>query len=397
MKKTKIILLLCMTAIFAVALALLVGCDVGGVEYEYDYLVTFDYNVDGLGIATSCETQYLGVDDGKLLIAPGSHKDFKTYEITGFYNKGWYTAKTDADGNPMKDASGKVILDKQWDFDNDVVHGKMTLYADFHHNPTLTIKVDGGDDIVVSRLPDVKFPRPVAVNVPEKKGWTFIDYYADPEFTTKFQFPYTFKEDVNTECYALMLEGEWKIVTNAGDFRSALRDKKNMYLDGPNGVIDFKEANGNYTVFREGQVNVNYTGKIYGNGCTLNNITVDQITYKNSQNTYSLFGNLGKDVEITDVTFKNLTFTMKGLEYVSTTDTEALQKIQVALFANDIAEGAKLSNIVFEDCTLDYGMVSKSDINTYGYYSSIPQDIDAEMFDLSNLTIKRNNQVVTIS
>ena len=113
MKKTKIILLLCMTAILAVAIALLVGCDVGGIEYEYDYMVTFDYNVEHLGVATNCETQYMGVNikDGGKVIAPGSHESFKTFEISNFYNKGWYTAKTDENGNPVKDAEGKIVLD----------------------------------------------------------------------------------------------------------------------------------------------------------------------------------------------------------------------------------------------------------------------------------------------
>lgn len=395
MKKTKIILLLCITAIFAVALALLAGCEVGGIEYEYDYLVTFDYNVSHLGVATNCETQYLGVNDGDLLIAPGSHDKFKTYEIDNFYNKGWFTAKTDESGNPVKDAGGKIVLDKQWDFENDKVNSNMTLYADYHHNPTLTIKVDGGNDIVVTRSPGTRFSRPVSINVPEKDGYTFIDYYEDPEFTTKFEFPYMFKEDVTTECYALMLEGTWKIVTNATEFRSALQGNQNMYLAPASGEINFVTSSGPI-MFRENQCNVNYKGKIYGNGCTLSNITIDQLTYKNGQKTYSLFGNLSKDVEITDVKFKNLTLTMKGLEYVSSSDTELLQSIQVALFANEIADGAKLESIVFEDCTLDYGIVSKSDIITYGYYSSIPQSVNGNIFDLSNLTIKRNNQEVTI-
>lgn len=390
MKKTKLIFLLCITVLFSTALAILVGCEIGGVEYKYDYLVTFDYNVDNLGVAVNCETQYLGVNAGNKIVAPGADKDkFKEYTINNYYNKGWFTAKLGADGKPLKDADG-IVLDKQWDFSKDVVNGNMTLYADFHRNPTLTIKVEGGTDIVVSDTPGKEFSRPIALNVPERDGYTFIDYYADPEFTTKFTFPYVFAEDVDEECYAYMLEGEWAVVNNISDFRSSLRDNKNMYLSVPSGELVFGDL-----VFREGQFNVNYTGKIYGNGCVLKGIDITA-TYKNNQNTYSLFGNLGSTAVISDLTFENLTFTMEGLDNIATSDTEALQNIQASLFASNIADGATLSNLEFVNCVLDYGGV-KDAIPTYGYYVTLPQGDEYDCFDLSNLTIKRNNQVVTLN
>lgn len=398
MKKTKLILLLCMAAIFAVAVALLAGCNVGGIEYNYDYLITFDYNVDHLGVATNCENQYLGVNDGGKIIAPTKDdNNFKEYTIANFYNKGWFTAKTDSDGNPVRDADGKIVLDKQWNFETDVVKGAMTLYADFHRNPTLTVKVAGGTDLVVSRLPGERYNRPMSdSNKPQLEGHTFIDYYKDSEFTEKFQFPYVFAEDKDDVCYAKMFPGKWTVVENVTAFRNALRYNENMYLNVADGELDFVKNPFTYLDPQLVQANVDYTGKIYGNGCVLKNITVNA-TYKNGKNTYSLFGNLGENAEITDLTFENLTLNMEGLEYVTTTDSEALQSISVALFANSIPATAILKNLTFTNCTLDYGMGIKPDIPNYGYYSSLSQDANYDFFDLTKLTIKRNGQTVTLN
>lgn len=389
MKKTKLILLLLTITVFAVALALLAGCKIGGVDYQFDYTVTFDYNVDNLGVSTNCETQYLGVKAGNKIIAPGTNDDFRTFTITNHYNKGWYTAKTDESGSPLKDESGNILFDKQWNFETDVVNSDMTLYADFHKNPTFTVKVEGGTDIVISRLPGEQYRRPTASsNKPQRDGYTFIDYYADPEFTTKFEFPYTFEEDKNGECYAFMLEGEWDIVTNATEFRRALESNHSMYIDVPSGELDLGSV-----YFQRGQFNKNFNGKIYGNGCVIKNIDIST-AYRSNTNTYSLLGNLGANVEIRDVTFQNLTFTVTNLFAINDVDIE---NIQVALFANNIAEGAKFKNLKFEGCTLNYNDLTNPELNIYGYYSNAPQGAVYDCFDMSELTIQRDGQKIDLN
>ena len=382
MKKTKIILLLCMIALCALSIALLVGCNIGGVQYEYDYLVTFNYNVDNLGVATNCKDQYLGVNDGDKLIAPGDNDKFKFITVNNFYNKGWYTAVLDDKGNPVKDADGNIVLDKQWDFKKDVVKGNMTLYEKKKKNPTLTIKVEGGNDLVVTKLPGEVYNKPVSdKNKPQKDGFTFIDYYTDETYTTKFQFPYTFTED-DEVCYALLLEGDWDIVTSVASFRSALSRKHNMFIDVPKGELDFAD-----TLFRDGQFNLGYNGKIYGHGCVLKNINISA-TYNRAtkEKDFSFFGNLGPDAEINDITFENLTFAVD----VSGTDSPDLR---ISLFATDIANGAQLNNVTITNCTLNYKGSTNYVIDTYGYYITSAQTY--ECFDPSQLTVK--NEIVALS
>lgn len=364
-----------MLAICALAVALLAGCNPDGVEYHYDYVVTFDYNVDNLGVATTCETQYIGINDGDKLEEPGSDKvpDFKAYVVQGFTNEGWYTAVLDGEGNPKKDNQGNIILDKKWDFEQDVVKQDMTLYAHFTKNASLTVVVEGGDNIVITKPSGTSY-RPLSVDKPEREGYTFIDYYTDNTYTTKFEFPYVFTDEDAT-CYAYMIEGDWEIITTREKFRTALASNSNMYFDVPGGELDFNRFIVNCYA--------KYDGKIYGNGCVLKNITITQ-TYKKGTETYSLFGNIGSKAEFKDISFENLTLNM--------TVTDSKADLQVALFATNIDSGAKFEDVKFTNCALNY--IGHSDFNyeTYGYY--VTSATTYSCFDNSELTVKQNGVVI---
>lgn len=384
MKKTKLILLLCMTVVFVAAVALLAGCNVGG-SYRYDYLVTFDYNVDGLGVPTNCVNQYLGVKDGDPVWAPGTldGDNFKATTVNDYYNEGWYLpAEVDENGNPKKDDKGTVLLGQKWDFSTPV-HENFTLYANFRKTSTLTVVVqshDGsvkGTDLVITKLPGEQYTRPTTnSNKPQMTDYTFIDYYTDETYTTKFQFPYTFTDEDAT-CYALMLEGNWSVIKNAQNFCDALVSGRSMYFDVPNNVIDFKED----VAYLEDYCNPNngYDGKIYGNGCVLKNI--DLSISCGTRSTYSLFGNIGKNAEINDLTIQNynFTFTVNGL---------ANDKTQAALFATNIADGAKFDKLVFENCTLKYLGTSNFTIETYAYYVTCNEAHSC--FDMEKLQVTNN-------
>lgn len=358
-----------MTVVFVAAVALLAGCRVGGATYDYDYLVTFDYNVDGLGVPTNCINQYLGIKDGDKLIAPSADKNasFKETTVQDYYNEGWYLpAEVDENGNPKKDEKGTVLLGEKWDF-NTPVHKEFTLYANFHKNPTLTVVVqsrDGsvkGTDLVISKLPGEQYVKPTtSSNKPQMKDYTFIDYYTDDTYTTKFQFPYTFTDEDAT-CYALMLEGNWSVIKNAQEFCNALVGGRSMYFEVPGNVIDFKEARQKDGVYLEDFCNPNngYNGKIYGNGCVLKNI--DLSISCGTRTTYSLFGNIGKNAEINNLTIENYSFTF-------TVNGRANDRTKAALFATNIAEGAKFNNLVFDNCTLKYLGETNYTIETYAYY-----------------------------
>lgn len=374
MKKTRLILLLATIAVCVLAVALFAGCKVG-IVYDYDHLVTFDYNVDNLGVPTNCPTQYLGVMDGDKIIAPSTEQNapFKGYTVIGFYNEGWYTAVLDNDGNPVKDDKGNVRLDRKWDFDNDVVRGDITLYAKFVCNTTLTIVVDDDTKIEVVRQPGSVYSGPTSSQRPSKDGYTFINYYKDENYTERFTFPYVFTND-DVTCYALMVEGTWSVVTNVDTFKTALANGSNMYFDVPSGTLDFNRQ------LLTSQYNKGFNGKIYGNGCVLKNITLD-VSYSRGSDTYSLLGNIGAAAEIKDLTIENMTF---GFTFntLATPDTKA------ALFATKIEAGAKLDNIKFVNCALNYKGVSNFPIEKYGYY--VESAASYSCFDDSQLSVTDN-------
>lgn len=363
----------------AVALALLAGCKLTGTAPEYDYLVTFDYNVDNLGVATNCPTQYLAVNDGAIIIEPSDSEQFKKSTVDGFYNEGWYTAVLDEEGNPTKDADGNIVLKDKWNFKTDVVRKDVTLYANFCKMPTLTVIVEGGNNIVVSKEPGTSYKKPTAdINKPQRDGYTFIDYYTDETFTTKFTFPYKFTTD-DVVCYAMMLEGKWTTVTNTDTFLSALNSKQSMYFDVPSGVLDFTDRLlDSYIDGRE------YNASIYGNGCVIKNMDIEVSSNRTVTN-YSLFGNLGSKAVIKDLTFENINFKI-------TVNATATDELKASLFASNIAQGAKIENVTFTNCSLTYAGTSKFEIDTYGYYVSGGEDFDC--FDEAQLTI--TNTIVQI-
>ena len=77
-----------------------IACDEQSQEKKYDHLVTFNYNIGNLGDAI--DNQYLGVMDGSIVaIKPGYSDAYKEASLKDYYIEGWYTAKTDSDGNVL--------------------------------------------------------------------------------------------------------------------------------------------------------------------------------------------------------------------------------------------------------------------------------------------------------
>ena len=201
-------------------------------EAPYDHLVTFDYNYGNL--EANCPTQYLGVRDGGLVsIQPGYSDAFTLYEIKGHYLEGWYTAKTDGEGKPLKDSkTGMVLLDSKWDFETGTVGADMTLYARWVAESVLSfVDRETGELLYSMRAtPGTSRKLPVQAEgaiIEKMPGHTVYGYFADAECTQPFTFPHTFGETDET-VYVSLLEGTWLIVRTPAAFQKGVNAGANL-------------------------------------------------------------------------------------------------------------------------------------------------------------------------
>lgn len=343
------------------------ACGTEEKEKPYDYLVTFNYNVGKL--TADCPDQFLGVKaGGKVAIQPGYDQgSFADQEIIGYYNEGWYLPEVDEDGNPVIGEDERVNLDRKWDFANDTVTADVTLYANFIVQPKLTIKVDGGEDIVFSRKPGVSLSEPSAAYRPKKDGWTFYDYFEDESFETPFEFPYKFTAEDKT-VYAKFIEGNWSIVKTVDEFLNAVGVAgARVYLDSD---LDFTGASWR-------TVN-NFTGEIKGNGHRLTGINV-QFTVDRTKQKFGLFVNIASGAKIDGLVFDDVSATF---------NSSFTSPCGAALFAYTIEDGASVTNVIVSGTLYKGKVVDGAAYTLYGFAADYnPDNIDLTGSDFSDISV----------
>lgn len=320
----------------------------------YDFLVTFDYNTEGLQLDTEYTPQYLGVKTGSRIMQPVKpasalyqNSDFKEKQIDRYEVVGWHLPARADDGSVVKNEDGSVELDRQWDFAVDVVSENITLYARLAIKPSL--KLMDGDNVLQekryiqgSRVTEIGFS-PLA---PTKAGYTFYGYYADEKLKERFTFPFQMgSEDVTL--YARFVEGEnWTFVSTAQAFNDAYHASARIYLDAD---LDFTDVTW--------KSKIEFGGELYGAGHKISNITCTvSNTIKESEN-LGLFGKLTKSARIHDVTFENV---------VVTVDTVSAVPVQAGLLAWRIEAGATLDTVTVQ------GSIRKGNIYAGGEASLYP-------------------------
>lgn len=180
---------------------------------------------------------------------------------------------------------------------------------------------------------------------PTKKGYTFSAAYYDAEGTQKVDTPAVVHsgtvneatgaaENANMKLYLDWTEGEWYRIYNAQQF------------------LDNASVSGNYEIFAdldfEGKIwptslmYGNFSGSIVGNGHTLSNITAEQTN--NSKTNAGLFGSFSEGASITDLTFENVTMTIKAGTRVAGTSYGLLAGTisNKAVFENVKIQGGQL-------------------------------------------------------
>lgn len=329
--------------LFLATLLLLPSCREKETGKPYDFLVTFNYNVGTLDV--SCPDQYLGVKSGGLVgIQPGFNDDFKLRPVSNYYIEGWYTAKCAPDGTPEKDAeTGRVLLDRKWNFESDTVTADTVLYANLIRQSMLSF-VDIATGEVVKTLtgtPGSRQNELISVLAPKKDGYTLVGYYTDAAKTSRFQWPFTFAEE-DTTAYVEFLEGTWSIADSADAFKRGISGNKNIYVTAD---IDFTGKT---------WVTTAYNGTIEGNGHKLTGLTLTKEGSKTATGGFGLFTTLGANAQIRDLTVENLTVRFSA---------SLAGSYQVAPLADEIKAGARFERVcVTGTLTYDFSKAPASTV-----------------------------------
>ena len=280
------------------------------------------------------------------LIAPDdSRRGNDAFEIsrTGHLLAGWYVSETvtdangnelDADGN-LVSASGKepATTLRKWDFAKD----KLTVKADGKktgNEPTLTLtamwvpytnfvfhEITDGRDVVLGTysgttldLPewDARTGKLNYKNFITVSGKTLDKIYLDKDMTAEMtdrivgNMEFGGAENAEPETvnvYTTWRDGEWIRITSADQLR------KNAKASGCYELLSDLDFSDEIWSFGS----MSFSGQIIGNGHKITGIsTAAAITSKGDVSHGGVFGTLTEKASISDVTFENVTYTVKS-------------------------------------------------------------------------------------
>ena len=367
-----------------VLLAFVTGCAAEKTPYEnndadnYNVSVKFDANGGIFTTNTSVIVDSFNISamqtgsDGKVqiaLLSPDNAyrgNDAFTAVNNGYFLAGWYAQRTetlDEQGNPA------VVYGDRWNFEEDLLavdpNGQysasqpvLTLYAAWV--PMFEIEfysLDTGeyldrytfDPTTEEQLLVPQWSQETGTiqmhHFPKRSGYTFQGVYYDaeglwPVQTDAVEHPgvvdYTngMAKDPVLKLYVDWKEGEWYRIYNTEQFldNASVSGCYEIYAD-----LDFTDV-----IWPSSLMYGNFSGAIQGNGHVFRNITAEQTN--NSKVNAGLFGHLTENARITDLTFEDVTFTLKaGTRIAGAT---------FGLLSGTVSGGAVLENVAILDSVL---------------------------------------------
>ncbi len=361
------------------------GCAAEKTPYEQNdaqgFTVSVRYDANGGYFTTntsvivdSYELSALPESGGKKTVALLSPDDaargndaFKPIN-NGYFLAGWYAERIE-----NKDANGNVTYTygKKWDFAKDCLeidpNGSytssqpvLTLYAvwaplfevEFYDAQTGALMDRYTMDPTVSA--EIAMPgwseETGAMDMgefPQKQGYTYLETYYVPETQTAnpitgavITHPGKVDEATGTvehtvlKLYVYYTEGEWYRISTAEQLldNASLSASYEICAD-----LDFTDC-----IWPSVLMYGHYSGTINGNGHTLSNITLEQTN--NSKTNAGLFGALTETAKISDLTLKNVNFTIKAGTRVAGTS--------YGLLAGSVSAQAQLSQVQITESTL---------------------------------------------
>ncbi len=299
-------------------------------------IITDSFNIDGMGKNSNGNVELALLSPDNEIRGKGN---YFTPAKNGYFLAGWYTERTetgkDANGNPVYTYANK------WDFENgtyEVDPSKtytseepvLTLYAAWV--PMFEIKflsvADGSeigtytynpmevDEILVPHW-DEETGAMEMYDFPVKLGYTFEKAYYDEAATQPAEGTVTHTglvneatgtaENTEMTMYVELIEGEWFHIYSLEQF------KKNAQINGSyilHTDLDFGAGTEDEEAWPSSLMYGTFTGTIEGNGHKIMNVNLEM--NNNSKNNAGLFGTLSSSAQLKDVTFENITFTIKS-------------------------------------------------------------------------------------
>ena len=320
MKKRYLIFFVLVIATLTLVLS---GCGNEGQSLEGKNIVTFELGGGTLELKTSTVNTKINFAyyPDTYILDPADIPGYKIYR-QGYNFTGWYTSE-------------ECRPQDKWDFDNTLFSQEtLTLYAGWEKSIlyTYTVCYKDGDSIValgnyqVSAGEKFEDWRRFAN---QREGYTAVGYYSDANLSAAWDYSFAHpggETDTDIAVFVDYIDGEWAIVDNFSELRSAISAGENVYL-----ASDIDCGGENWSVA------IAYKGIFEGNGFAVKNFKVEQSgTLMNPSCT--IFSSLESGSEIRNVSFTGVTLVLNNVN-------ESIAKaVKVAALAKD-ANGAKITKV----------------------------------------------------
>lgn len=404
------------------------------------------------------------VEKGIVLVEPGSAsrtapedssktsadiRSLSSVSRSNYFLAGWYrerSLRTDEDGNPIDEdgnlcsESGKAqgyIYSGRWNFEENEIlsleslgsdweYSKgeyaLTLYAAWIPNFTYAYYEQTEDgwtnyatysfnpentesDMTISlpQLDDDGVAMVYSTAFPQATGKTFLSAYTDQAMTEECEetishlgeVDYEHGVSVNgiTKCYTTWKDGVWYNIYTAQQFIA------NTRLDGCYEIFDDLDFTG--LTWKSNLSSGTFTGQIIGYRHKLENITIVQSDVAQSYG--GLFGRIGAAAVIKDVSFVNVSYTLKSGSRIT--------PCSFGLFTGELSASASIENVSVSG-TFSIGTALYTPLQGYNVYNvgilsgnletkGIEYDIKCETYQdtlsMNGFTLNEETGEITIS